>query len=245
MRTFHLGDAPRDHQRQRAPAGGEQRRQAATLRRAGRAPPRDEHPDREQRDDRDEARRHGRERLAELRVALDEEDVLRARPVAPEDDVGIGHEQGRHRRERDDRVRRGDQHPLPPRPQAPGREAQQRVRQQRAPERPEDDPGGEDHGVRCRGQRREQPRVPERDQQRPEAGVRPAPPRVQAGADEPPADERAEHRPHGAILEVVARDEQQAVGDPEHQRGGGEGDDPGTRRRAPHGRILTRQNSAA
>ena len=60
---------------------------------------------------------------------------------------------------------------------------------------PSNSPSVNGTGPSASAQRREEPREPEQRHQRAEAGLRPPPPRVQAGADEAPADERPEDRP--------------------------------------------------
>jgi hypothetical protein len=96
------------------------------------------------------------------------------------------------------------------------------VREHRPPEGAEHDPEGEEQRVVRRGQRRQEPGEAEQRQQGAEARLGPASRCVEAGTDEAPSDDWTEDRPHGAIREVIAGDDEREVREPGEERRGGD-----------------------
>ncbi len=223
------------------PAADEQRHEAAALGRRRRAPLAHQHPDRHEAEaERD--RRAERERdVAEAIVALDQQHVARTSARAVGDDpLGVADEQRRDRHERDQHVARRHDPAARPRRQPAGREAQQHVAEDRPPEPSEDDAEGEHERRVRREERPEEPREAHQDHQQAEARLRPAAPRIQAGADEAPPDQRPEQRLRARIGEVVASEHEQHVADSAEQGRRRDGERP-TRRHEP---ILTPRAAA-
>ena len=112
-----------------------------------------------------------------------------------------------------------DHQALGARLQAPRRERDQQVAEDRGEQRVERDPDREQHVVVRRRQAAAEPGEAGRGHQQPRAVARPSPPREQAGADERPADQQAEPGREPAIVDVPAGEDDRRVREADRQAG--------------------------
>ena len=191
------------------------------LERPGVKPAPDGPDERHDEQDEVEQRPEAGEQLGEGGVAPDQQQVLRT--VVASELPRAAEQQRGDEREREDQVPGDRQATVEPGRQPPRREAQAEVEEHAAPQRAGELRERVDER-RVRGVEREQePREAEQDHQRADPALRPDPRRVQAGADEAPPHDGAEHRPHDLGVLVVARELEHHHAGAADQRGGDDG----------------------
>jgi hypothetical protein len=211
------------HEQERQQGAHVDRRELEPLELAGAAPVADRPDEHEREQAGVEERAERLEDRREIVVRPDQQHVLRA--VLAVEPVRVREQGDRDEREREDQVAGDHERAIAAAVHAAGREADAEVQEEAAPQAAEHEPDRVDDRVVRALQVEQEPGEPERHHQRAGAVVGPLVVRVQAGANEAPADRRREDRPHHRGRQMVAREHQRDDRAAGRQRGNGDGHD--------------------